>query len=483
MRRFPRARSFLVAVPALLLLSCAVNPATGERELSLVSESQEISMGREADQSISASLGLVDDPALQAYVSEVGGRMAAASERPGLPWEFHVVDDPVVNAFALPGGFIYLTRGILAHFESEAEMAGVLGHEIGHVTARHSVSQMSRQQLQQIGLGVGMILSEDLREYGGVLATGLGLLNLSYSRGDETQSDELGVRYMSRTGYDADALVGVFRMLASVSGGAEGRVPEWQLTHPYPENREEHIRSILDTLSAPSADRVARDAFLDRIDGLVYGADPREGYFQEGRFFHPELAFRLDFPSGWSTVNQKTVVGAVSPQEDAVIALTVAGDDGEDPAEAVRSFLAQEGVRGGTVRGSDEDGIYRARALFSARTEQGEIRGEVLFLRHGDALYRILGYASAGRWDARAGSVAATLSSFAPVTDPEVLGVQPHRLEIVTLDRAVTLETFASRYDPEVVTEEELARLNRVEPGDRMEAGRRVKGVTGRPLP
>jgi predicted Zn-dependent protease len=481
--RSSTSRFLLSALLLPLAVSCAVNPATGERELSLVSEGQEIQMGREADESITASLGLVDDPELQRYVEELGARMAAVSERPDLPWEFHVVDDPVVNAFALPGGFIYMTRGILAHFESEAELAGVLGHEIGHVTARHSVSQMSRQQLQQLGLGVGMILSEDVRRFGDVLASGLGLLNLRYSRGDETQSDELGIRYMTRTGYDPEALVGVFRMLSNVSGAAEGRVPEWQLTHPYPENREEHIRSILDTLSAPAADRVGRDRYLDRIDGMVYGPDPREGYFRDELFLHPELSFRLSFPAGWRAVNQKTVVAAVSPEQDAVVSLQVAGDGATEPVEALRAFLGQEGIRGGTVFGSEEEGIRRARATFSARTDQGEVRGEALFARHDGVLYRILGYGSPGRWSSRAGAVGATLDSFGPVTDPAVLGVQPRRLEIVELDRDVTLGAFASRYDPEVVTLEELARLNRAGPGEVLPAGTRVKGVAGRPLP
>ena len=198
----------LKLVALLSVAACAVNPATGQRELSLVSESQEIQMGQEADPQISAQLGLVDDPELQAYVSDLGLRLAAVSERPDLPWSFKIVDDPVVNAFALPGGFIYVTRGILARFDSEAELAGVLGHEIGHVTARHSVSQMSRQQLQQIGLGVGMVLSEDVRNLSGLLSAGMQLMNLRYSRGDETQSDELGLRYISRLGYDADAMIG-----------------------------------------------------------------------------------------------------------------------------------------------------------------------------------------------------------------------------------------------------------------------------------
>ena len=127
-----------MCVAFLLLAACAVNPATGRREISLVSESREIQMGRDADPEITASLGMVDDPELQAYVTRLGDMLAATSERPALPWSFKVVDDPLVNAFALPGGFIYVTRGILAHFDSEAELVGVLGHEIGHVTAQHS---------------------------------------------------------------------------------------------------------------------------------------------------------------------------------------------------------------------------------------------------------------------------------------------------------------------------------------------------------
>ncbi len=473
-----------VVVVALLLLStaCAVNPATGEREFSLVSESSEIAMGREADQSVSQSLGLVDDAALQQYVDDLGQRMAATSERPDLPWSFKVVDDPVVNAFALPGGFIYVTRGILAHFESESELAGVLGHEIGHVTARHSVSQMSRQQLQQIGLGVGMILSEDVRQYGGLLAAGLGLMNLRYSRGDETESDELGVRYMSRTGYDVESLVGVFQMLASVSGGGEGRVPEWQLTHPYPENREAHIREVIAaSTEIPVDGRVGRDAFLDRLQGMVFGPNPREGYFQEARFLHPDLAFELTFPEGWKTVNQRSAVAGISPAEDAIMVLELV-PDAEDPVAALRAFLAQEGMQGGRIRQAQTNGVPWARANFVATSDQGETGGVAEFLRHRDRLYRILGYGAGAQWSSYAGTVEASMGTFRTVTDRAVLGVQPWRLEVVTLPRDMTMAQFNGRY-PSAVSLEELARLNRRVADEIVPAGSRLKRVVGDPLP
>ncbi len=227
----PILGSTLLVLALVSVTGCAVNPATGQRQFMLISEAEEIEMGREADGPITESFGLYESAELRAMVSDLGTEMASLSERPALPWSFKLVDDPMVNAFALPGGFIFITRGIMAALNSEAELAGVLGHEIGHVTARHSASQMSSQQLQQIGLGVGTILSDDIASVAGVLSVGLGLLNMRYSRGDESQSDLLGVRYMSRAGYDPNALVGVFQTLGLAMGG-EGSVPGWASTHP-----------------------------------------------------------------------------------------------------------------------------------------------------------------------------------------------------------------------------------------------------------
>jgi predicted Zn-dependent protease len=473
-------RNLAVAL-LIALAACAVNPATGRREISLVSESQEIQMGREADPQITASLGLVDDPALQAYVSDIGMRLAAVSERPNLPWSFKVVDDPIVNAFALPGGFIYVTRGILANFDSEAELAAVLGHEIGHVTARHSASQISRQQLQQLGLGVGMIFSETVRDYGSLAAAGLQLMNLSFSRGDETESDELGLRYMGRVGYDPESMIGVFQMLAGVSGGGEGRIPEWQLTHPYPENREANIRQEIANQQIPLGGRVGRDAYLDRIDGLTYGEDPRQGYFRDARFLHPDLAFELTFPSGWRTVNQRTLVAAVAPGDAAVVVLEVAPEAG-DPEVELREFLSQQGITGGPIREEAAVGVELARATFDATTQEAALSGEVAYARRGDVVYRILGYANRQTWRSHAAAVAATISSFRRLDDPAALAVQPWRIDIVALPSAMSLTTYLQR-NPGPVEVGVLARLNRVDPGEVLDAGTRIKRVVGSALP
>jgi predicted Zn-dependent protease len=475
------ARTKLLAALLVVTAACAVNPATGRRELSLVSEGQEIQMGRESDPQIAASFGLVEDPELQAYVSGLGLRLAAVSERPSLPWTFRVVDDPIVNAFALPGGFIYVSRGILAHFDSEAELAGVLGHEIGHVTARHSATQMSRQQLQQLGLGVGMVFSETVRQYGQVAMAGLQLMNLSYSRGDESQSDALGLRYIGRLQYDPEGMIGVFDMLAQVSGGGDGRVPEWQLTHPYPENREQSMRDSIAAQGLARGGRVARNEYLEQIDGLVYEANPREGYFKAARFVHPELALEFTFPTGWETVNQRTVVAAVAPEQAAVVTMEIVTDAAAPDVE-LREFLRQEGITAGPVRQDGSGQVERARATFSATTQEGVLSGEVAYIRYGGNVYRMLGYSTQANWRTHSAVVASTISSFAPLTDRAILAVQPWTLDIVTLPSATSLQTYVSR-NPSPIPIEELARLNRVAAGEVLSAGTRIKWVVGSALP
>ena len=194
----------LVAVAMVLAAACATNPVTGKKELSLISEAQEIQMGQQAAVEVRQTSGIVPDSALLAYVRSIGLKLAKGSERPNLPWSFDVVDDPAVNAFALPGGSIFITRGILSYMQNEAELATVLGHEIGHVTARHSVHEMSRAQVFQGLLGVGSILSSDVASVAGVASQGLGLLFLKYSRDNETQADDLGFRYSLADGFDVD---------------------------------------------------------------------------------------------------------------------------------------------------------------------------------------------------------------------------------------------------------------------------------------
>lgn len=465
----------------LIMAACAVNPATGRRQLMLVSESREIEMGREADGQITESFGLYASEELQAEITRIGEELASRSERPQLPWSFRVLDDPMVNAFALPGGYLFVTRGILAALNSEAELAGVLGHEIGHVTARHSVSQMSGQQLQQIGLEVGSVLSSEVASAAGVLSVGLELLNLRYSRGDESESDELGVRYMSRAGYNPNALIGVFQTLALTAGGG-GRVPEWQASHPNPENREEKIREIIALSGQDYSASVERsEEYLQKLDGLMFGVDPRQGFFEGQTFHQPDMAFALDFPAGWTVVNQKTQVGAVAPDETAIVLLTLAAEE-VDPERALAAFSRQEGINGSDSRLVSLDGKDAWEASFSADTEEGGLRGAVLFVEHNGLIIRLLGYSPASQWRSHQSRVLGSMRSFRNERDPDVLAVEAARIEIERLPSTMTLREFTEAY-PSSVSVGQIEVLNRRSLDESIPGGTLLKRITGGRLP
>jgi len=479
MRQLAKASVFIAAL--VFIAGCAINPATGERQFSLMSEGQEIQMGVAADPDIVASMGLYPDESLQAYVQELGAELAATSERPDLPWTFRVLDDPLINAFALPGGFIYVTRGILAHFESEAELAGVLGHEIGHVTARHSVSQMSRAQLAQIGMGVGMILAPELRQFEGLASTSLQLIFLRFGRDDERQADQLGVRYMGRLGYDPVQLSGVMAMLGQVSGGSGGGMPEWLSTHPNPENREERILGAAETAEvALDPPLVGREDYLLRLDGMTFGENPREGYFQANKFYHPEMAFQIEFPEGWQTANSKQAVQAASSEQDAVMALTLG--EGASPSEALSAFLGQEGMQSGSRSGSAINGIPAASAEFRFTTQDGDLEGRVVFLQHQGIILRFLGFGPAQAWSNRRDVVLRALGSFRSLTDQRLLDVQPARLRVVTVTRDIDLTSLLAR-EGAGDRIETVRLLNRLQGNPTLPPGRIVKIPVGGTLP
>ena len=481
-RRTALALPVLVLGGALLagpIASCARNPVTGKNELALVSEGQEIEMGRQASLEVAQTIGFVDDPALQAYVAGIGKRMAAKSERPALPWEFHVVNDASVNAFALPGGFIYVTRGLLAHMNSEAELATVLGHEVGHVTARHSVQQISKAQLATLGLGVGSILSSDVARVAGIASQGLGVLFLKYGRDAENQSDQLGFKYALALNYDVREMANVFQTLSRASGSGEGgRLPEWLSTHPNPENRVANTEARLDTLHASLSNTiVGREEYLQKIDGITFGEDPRQGFFEGNTFYHPDMRFQLQYPEGWKTQNTPSAVVAVSPKEDAILQLALAGNT--PPRDAASKFLSQEGISAGRASSSSINGNQAATSYFQAQTEQGVIEGIISFISYGGKTFALLGYTPQGNLDAYDGALRETINSFDQLRNSAALSVKPAKLELVKISREMTLAQFNQEY-PSTVSVEQLAIINELEgPASVVPRGRTLKRVVG----
>jgi predicted Zn-dependent protease len=478
-----RVLSLSLICAALGLTACAVNPATGQRQLMLVSEQQEIAMGRESDKAISAQLGIYDDSELQSYVQRLGAELAAISERPELDWTFRVLDDPVINAFAAPGGYIYITRGILAHLESEAALCSVIGHEIGHVTARHGASQMSKAQLMQVGLvGASIMAPERMDQFGGIAMLGTQLLFMKFSRNHERQADDLGLRYLVRGEYDPNPMPEVFDMLGRASEAAgQGRVPGWVSTHPRPENRSQRITDQIAALDQSfDGYAVNRAEFLRMIDGISFGEDPRLGYFKENLFYHPEMRFRYEFPQGWNLQNQTQAVVGISGEKDAIVQITLS--DKETAAEALRSFLELEVVTPAGSWNRPVSGLTSAGSVFAVNREQNSLRGLVAFVEHDDRVFMLLGYTLLERWSGYQSLLRSSLASFARLTDRRYIDVLPKRLEVVRPGRSMNLQQFADRYDA-TVDLATLALINGIETDTRLRGDRSYKVVVGGVLP
>lgn len=457
--------------------ACATNPVSGRRELSLISQDQEIQMGREASQRDVQRVGALATGEAQALVKRIGTQIAAKSERPSLPWEFHLLDDAAVNAFAYPGGFIFVTRGLLAHLNSEAELSEVIGHEIGHVTAKHTVAALSKQQVTQIGLVGASILSPQIAKFGDVLGASAGLLFMKFGRDDELQADALGFKYSLNIGYDVRESPKVFTMLGRLSESAGARIPEWQSTHPDPGNRVQRAEQRLATVPAAelAGTKVNRDSYLRLLDGMVFGENPRLGYFRGARFLHPDLRFELTFPSGWKMANLPDAVVAQSADGGAQLQL---GAGKGTPAEALQQFIGQQGI---TVRQRAQttiNGIPAVIASFEATTEQGGLSGLAASLQHQNVTYLIVGLAATQVAAQHGPAMEASIRSFRALTDPSLLNVQPAKLQLVSLPEAMTGQSFAQRY-PSSISAEQVYIINGIDAATNLPRGAMVKRVLG----
>ncbi len=487
------ARLRLLAVLLLLgpLAGCGTqttNLVTGETTRGAYTWAQEVQIGQEADGQIVAQFGLVDDPGLAAYVDRIGqavlqtsayGEATTPAEIRNTPFYFRVLDTDVVNAFALPGGYTYVTRGLLSHLENEAQLAVVLGHEIGHVLARHQSRSAAKAQLGQLGLlgaavlgGVvgGGDVAQGVLEYGG---TGVQLLFLKYGRDAERESDLAGVAYAEYAGYDAAEAAAFFRSLERLSQEAGGGPPSFLSTHPDPEERERTIPQLAAQYDTGTA--VNEEQFLSQIDGIVLGNDPRQGFAEDGRFYHPELRFVFDYPDRWGLFNGAAAVQIAEPNGAAIMEFTFAQDQ-SSAAAAGRAFAGQQGFQATESGGTTVNGFSAYTVSGTANSQQGALGVVAYFIEQGDNVYRFMGLTGSSSLGTYRGEFLRTMRSFAPLTDGRYLNRQPVRLEVVTVQRATPFQRLLDgRTMPLGMDEGDLAIMNGVELNQTIPAGEEMK--------
>ena len=488
------ARMLLAAsLTTLLTTGCSVNPVSGRNEVVLMSESQEIAIGRQNHSKIIASYGKYDNPSLQQYIAEIGARLAEQSHRSELIYRFTLLDSTDINAFALPGGYIYITRGLLAYLNSEAELAAVLGHEIGHVTARHGVRQQTAATAAGIGYTIASILVPELGSSQAQNAYGLlsNALLSGYGREHELEADRLGAEYLAKIGNDPQAMLAVIGVLknqddfARLQATEEGRDHQGYhglfASHPDNDTRLQEVIQEAKSISVTNPQGDNRERFLKQIDGLIFGDSPDQGIRRGQNFYHPELDFALGFPENWVIKNLPDRLIAIAPQGKAQIQIQV---DDINKRISPQEFMAQRlGLkdlqRGETLSGLElADELQGYTGLTEMRTAKGPRLGRVSVIYLGQRAFIFTGFAVD---ESIAGEVdplfLKTAQSIHRLTSKERTLAKPLRIKIIKAEKGSRYSEMARRSPVDSYAEQQLRLINNHYPNGEPEPQRLIKTI------
>jgi predicted Zn-dependent protease len=443
-----------VCAAALLVQGCALNPVSRMPEFVIISTQQERDIGKAESQVVAEQMGLVDHATLEAYVQSVGQRLAQESPRQDVSYTFHVVDTPEPNAFALPGGYIYVTRGLLVLLNSEDELAGVVGHEIGHVAARHIVQQMSRKApfalITNIGAGVTGIVSPLLGDIvGGLGSLATGVVFASYSRDQERQADRIGQELAAKAGWDPAALAQALHTLerAETVATDKKRRPSFFDSHPRTPERVANTTAYATRLARADARPLTptHDDFVRRLDGIVVGASAAEGVVEDRRFLHPDLDLAVTIPEKWTYHNSRAQLIAAAPEGRAMMVLQMIGD-GDDPMMGAQALA--KATQAKVVERTEQltiGSLPAARTRVSIDTDDGRLGIDLTWVAHRQRVFQMAGLTSiqsVPQFQAAFDSIA---TSFRPLQEAERLGIKQSQLRVAAANAGESLNDIVTR--------------------------------------
>ena len=484
-----------LASAGLLACSSVENPVTGRTERTVMDERSEIAEGAKAHQQVLADYGEYKDPRVQAYVNDIGQRLAKSSHRANLQWHFTVVDSPEINAFALPGGYVYVTRGIMAYMDSEADLAGVMGHEIGHVTARHSAQRATRSQTAGLGVLAATVLGAVLESRGlggaGDLASTLsqnvaaGYI-ASYSRDQELQADQLGAEYLARSNYNPQNMVDVIQVLRNQErfdadlARAEGKSPQqrshWLASHPSNDARLQQMSQIATQYKASYGDD-GRARYLQAINGMPFGDSREQGVVRGRNFYHEPLGIALTAPAGWKVQNSADSLAFVNPEGNAgLIVQGVPASAGDNHEAILRNALKADA---GRTERTTINGMAATHFVGTHRNSQGQSQPlEATVVSGPQGRHYLFVYAAR---DAQAlqrshRGMQEAEASFRALTTADRAAAQPWVLRTVPYPRGGFAE-LARRSPLPANAEQHLRLLNGVYAGGEPQVGQLVKVV------
>lgn len=471
----------------LLLTACATSPATGRRFFTTISPSEEAGIGAEQHPKILQQFGgAYPDTALQNYVSQLGKRLASQAERKDVTYTFTIVNTPDINAFAVPGGYIYVTRGLMALANNEAELAGVLSHEIGHINARHTAERQGDSILLGTGALIGQLLGAvvGLPALGDIASTGAAATLQSYSRDQEFEADSLGVRYLDRGGYQtramADFLDSLLRdtRLEAKEAGQEGAADKTDIFASHPRTMDRVDRAIQEAGPNNPNAKIERDAYLNRIGGLLYGDDPEQGFIRHHAFIHPKLRFAFDLPNGYRAINQPTMVAAVSKDQSNAIIFLLADPQ---PQGNLDDYLANQVARRIPLRNIQAFSVNQFEAATGIAVGRDANSGRakairIVVLRGADGktyMFELIGSPSAVQ--AQEGVLNQVVHSYRSLSPQEAAQYKPQRVALVTVGTGDTQESLAQKMQVEEDKLEWFQVLNRLDPATPLVPGQKLK--------
>ncbi|MBT3905503.1 MAG: M48 family metalloprotease [Rhodospirillales bacterium] len=483
----------LIALP--ILSGCTQNPATGKQDFTaFMTPEDEVRVGKEEHPKILKQHGGVyDEFKLGRYVSEVSFRLTQVAELPNLTYTITILNDTGVNAFALPGGYIYVTRGLLSLVENEAEMAGVLAHEIGHVTARHTAQRYSKAIATNLGLNVVGILGSLYGApagAGNVLSLGAALYLQGHSREQELEADKLAVRYLVRAGYDPKAMVTFFKKMQAHShlqaklAGKTDEPDQFHALSTHPRTEQRIVQAInLVKLARLKSPRLGRTQLLAALDGMLYGDDPKQGVRRGRDFIHPGLRLKFRVPPGFVMVNTPTQVIARGPMGSVIVF------DSEKSAEVARSYrnlsvyLTEKWASRLDLRGVENisiNGLAAATGGNRLQLQAGVRDARLVAMRERpDVIYRFVFLTPPNRTGALSTELRRTTYSFQRISEREARNLRPLRISVVTVRRGDTVESLAARLPVERFRLELFEALNGITRGQRLRPGQKVKLISG----
>ncbi|AMR25743.1 peptidase M48 [Hymenobacter psoromatis] len=465
--------------PAALLLLLPLASATPTKLYQPAARVAAPLQGAQPDPQVIAQFGLYNNPKLQAYITQQGKRMTAISDRPG-DYGFTIVDSPVINAFATPDGHVYFTRGIMAYFNDEAQFTGVLGHELGHITAQHGKKQQRNSILSSILVGVATMASPNL--LGRIAQPAAQLVSLKYSRGDENEADGLGVKYSTKVGYDASHMANFFQTLERTEQQSGGSTPAFLSTHPSSADRYERVKQLAAQAQQSLGKRtllVNRDGYLRSLEGLPFGDDPRQGFVENSVFYHPDLKFRFPIPAGWKSQNSPEQFQMSEPNGKALLAFMGVG--GSSLEEAAQTLAKQIGVTPGTARRTTINGlpalVFEGDQQASQDQQSTPAHVQSYIIQDGKSMFAFVGLATAATFGTYAPQFASAAQGYQRLTEASKLNRQAERVHIKQAKTATTLSAALTANGVPGKRLEEEAILNGMQLTDRLPAGTLFKVI------